>query len=68
LSKSAPPKSRPYRKGMNSTLFELGVAKARAAASRQAEEARRTPEADSIRKQARQVSRRDQEQRGRKRT
>jgi chromosome segregation ATPase len=68
LSKSAPPKSRPYRKGMNSTLFELGVAKARATASRQAEEARRTPEADSIRKQARQVSRRDQEQRGRKRT
>jgi chromosome segregation ATPase len=68
LSKSAPPKSRPYRKGKKSTLFELGVAKARATASRQAEEARRTPEADSIRKQARQVSRRDQEQRGRKRT
>jgi len=68
LSQSTPAKSRPYRKGLNSTLFELGAVKARAAASRKAEEARRSSETDSNRKQARPTSRRDQEQRGRKRT
>ena len=67
-SQTAPPKARPQRKGMNATLFELGAAKARAAASRKAEEARRTSETGSNRKQARSASRRDQEQRGRKRT
>jgi hypothetical protein len=68
LNKSTPPKSRAYRKGINSTLFELGAAKTQAAAARKAEEARRASDADSARKQTRPVSRRDQEQRGRKRT
>ena len=68
-SEAGPAKSRSDRKGMNSKLFELGAAKARAAASRQGEETKRGSESgDSTRKEPGEVARRDRDQQGGKGT
>jgi hypothetical protein len=62
-NKAGPAKSRSDRKGMNSKLFELGAAKARVAALRQGEEAKRGSGADDpTLKQPKEISNKDQDQ------